>query len=737
MKTKSDETTIKLNLKVFLDFLDPALWEKWQIDCGLTEFIFYTGIHKQLALPKTLMENEEVKSLFLEIICTDDWKTHAEINMLNHSVTNQYVESYVDKVHKLTDALCKTHQDELKLLVYYAVAIRFYIEKTELKLPLPTHKGTEEDAHKEYARLKDTQAQLLSLGSPIGKSAANFFMEDVRFECATKNKTYKVNWDTPLLIGKLVTWMKYHKSISNQTMTNLKNDNVVSSFRPAAVKYLVHYIHEKDKDVKISSYLNLCGGWGCRLVGALSTPEITRYIQTDPNPELLPISKQIYEAYDPQKQTEAHFYDKPMEDLTIDELCPNGKKNQLVFFSPPFFNKEKYKGELQSHKRYSKPESWLRDFLYKSLQVSYASLDNGILAINLADILYGRGVQLKLTDCLIHLLEVNMANYFTKFSEPLIYPTAGKAPPSYIYMYKTKPYHASLNTYPNFEMQTAWRVKKEDRPIKIKTTDSTKKEPKKATKPKIITSKPSINNTTLFELHKCIERLDTLEKVAEYYGCSSNDVERRIMDWGFTLSFEKLKYTYASSATEKPIKMYKNWQMIDNDLMIDYQPFDPNTLYLSYFNCNPYNPYGFMSDPTSDFVPLQIICSNPYNKIVSCTYLTPTRTLLNYPLLFNYLAEQGMIKQWVEIPNYYECIPKINNTFQQTDEDISITEIEIEEDTIEIKEILTEKEDFAMDIIKPSPGRSAFSLFNPQQGTKTTREPENEDVANKKICYGS
>jgi len=331
---------------------------------------------------------------------------------------------------------------------------------------------SEKEAKKDYELLKNTSGNKLSLNNMTGKKAANFFMEEVRFQCPNDHKTYVEYWNKPILIGRLVTWMKHFNSISNATFNRIRNDHVVSAFRPAAVKYLVNYIHEKDSNIKISSYLNLCGGWGCRLVGALSTPEITRYIQTDPNPDLFPITKQIYETYDPEKKTEVHLYDQPMEDLTPEQLCPNGKKNQFVFFSPPFFAKEKYKGAMQSHIRYPEKESWCNDFLYQSLKVSYFALENGILAINLANILTNRGAEFKLTDCLVHLLEVNMANYFTKFSEPLVYPNK-KAPPSFIYMYKTKPYKDSLGIYPAFTMQPGWIVKKENRTNRIKSNTTT------------------------------------------------------------------------------------------------------------------------------------------------------------------------------------------------------------------------------------------------------------------------
>lgn len=652
MRNKSEKTLNRINLKTFLDFLDPKLWEKWHKSCGLTEFNFIFNL-KILHLPTELITNERLKTLLLKIITVDTWDEALGINISQYTVPKSYVEPYLDEVKTLPDELCKSHQDELELLVYYAVATRFYIEKSLQKVPLPSAKRSEAEAMSDYNDLKNLPGHLLNLESRDGKIATNFFMEEARYKCVIEGKkSYPEHWNTPNLIGKLVTWLKKHNSIAPKTINQLKTDTVVSAFKPAAVKYLVHYIHEKDSNIKISSYLNLCGGWGCRLVGALSTPEITRYIQTDPNPDLLPITKKIYEAYDPKKETEAHFYDKPMEDLTVDQLCPDGKKNQLVFFSPPYFQKERYHGDLQSHKRYPKLEAWCNEFLYKSLQQSYIALDNGILAINLSNILDGRKNEVKLVDCLVHLLEVNMANYFTKFAKPLVYPTNGKGSPSYIFMYKTKPYSESLRIYPAFIMQPGWSIKKEDR-VKVPKLKATKKEEHpNVTQP--VVAKPSINHTTLFHLHQVIEHYKTLDEVADYYRCTTLDIVKRISDWDLRLSFEKLKYNYAISDT-RPVIFYTNWQIVNNNLLLDNQPFNDKTLYVSYINSYPEAPQGLTLTPESDSYPVQVMGYNPRGEFINQTIAMPKQRGFDTQLLLDILINHGFMKKWLEIPHYHEC----------------------------------------------------------------------------------
>lgn len=664
MQRKNDAQVIKksgviiLDLKLFLDYLDSSLWEQWHVQCNLTVFPFYSGRNERLEVPDDLMKNEGLKSLLLKILNKDDWTEHPGIDMKKNHVKNSYVESNLKEANELKDEICKGHQEKLKLLVYFAVAIRFYIERRLQKTPLPSTKVSIDMAMEDYKCLEGTPGKDLDFGSSKGQKAANYFMEEVRYKCPAESKTFAEYCNAPRLIGKLVTRMKNYNEISNSSFNRIKLDTVVSPFRPAAVKYLVHYVHEKDSDIKIKSYLNLCGGWGCRLVGALSTPEITRYIQTDPNPELLPISKTIHETYDPEKKTTVYLYDQPMEDLTEEQLCPNGEKNQLIFFSPPFFNKEKYNGDLQSYQRYPKLETWCNEFLYKSLQVSYFSLENGILAINLANILTNQGNEIKLTDCLIHLLEATMANYFTKFVEPMVYPNKN-APPSYIYIYKTKPYSDSLGLYPQFKWEKKWVLRKEDRPQKGKnleinssTTTTTTSSGQEHRLPRVIALKPSINDTTLVNLHQCIERFNTLEEVADNYGCSVTAVIRRISDWDLKLSYEKLKYNYVSSQLRN-IYFYNNWHINEEVLYIDNQPFNPNVIYLSSININPYNPNGFTTLPGNNL--MQVICANPRGKVVTQTINVPQFVPHIVSSVLGCLADHGLIKKWMVIPHYNEC----------------------------------------------------------------------------------
>jgi DNA methylase. len=63
-------------------------------------------------------------------------------------------------------------------------------------------------------------------------------------------------------------------------------------------------------------------------------------------------------------------------------------KFDLIFTSPPYFDKEKYnQSELQSYKMYKEFDSWMQNFLFKTIELRTKNLKSGgYLVINISDI---------------------------------------------------------------------------------------------------------------------------------------------------------------------------------------------------------------------------------------------------------------------------------------------------------------------------------------------------------------
>jgi hypothetical protein len=184
------------------------------------------------------------------------------------------------------------------------------------------------------------------------------------------------------------------------------------------------YAHESKLRTRPNLTVNkICDwstGWGDRLLGTLASVNslnIDQYIGTDPNTSLhedyvnisqtfVPsgyvvdpakdvnnddlIKVEYKHQFDPTKTLKIQIHKKPAEDLTNEELHEG--ESDLMLTSIPYFNKELYAGEQQSHRRYQTYEnetedkkSWKEGFLIPFVNQSVKSLRNGgVIAVNTA-----------------------------------------------------------------------------------------------------------------------------------------------------------------------------------------------------------------------------------------------------------------------------------------------------------------------------------------------------------------
>ena len=127
--------------------------------------------------------------------------------------------------------------------------------------------------------------------------------------------------------------------------------------------------------------------WGDRLAGFyVSSAE--EYFGIDPNTKVFEtyhtqekFYRQLQEKYRfPKKK--CTFVNKPAEDTDIPE-----NYFDIMFTSPPYFDVEVYsKDETQSCIRYQELDSWIENFLFKSLEKAFKSLNtDGRLLVNISD----------------------------------------------------------------------------------------------------------------------------------------------------------------------------------------------------------------------------------------------------------------------------------------------------------------------------------------------------------------
>lgn len=143
--------------------------------------------------------------------------------------------------------------------------------------------------------------------------------------------------------------------------------------------------------------LDFSSGWGDRLLGAVASRRVSRYIAIDPNETLHSPYSQIVDVIVKKNPLENG---RPMAVEVLShgaEQLPLVEEGtvDLVFTSPPYWDLEIYTQVAgQSVDLFSTFDSWLRGFLFEALRRSYYRLKSGgRLLLHIRDI---RGTQLVL-----------------------------------------------------------------------------------------------------------------------------------------------------------------------------------------------------------------------------------------------------------------------------------------------------------------------------------------------------
>lgn len=228
----------------------------------------------------------------------------------------------------------------------------------------------------------------------IGNKASDYFQQEERWKCdATGYPSPEKTWATEkfrLTLFKALFSLK----IATINPTNLRTiislrKYIAAQFRPSAAKL----IYDK---FKAETVLDFSMGWGDRILGAHVSDSVKKYVGIDPNLSLFPnYWKQIahYDTLGKSKDFKLIYGRAEDESIVLDE------EFDLIFTSPPYFDKEKYdQSENQSYIMYKKFDSWMENFLFKTIELRTKNLKSGgHLVINISDI-YTRKKHYKICD---------------------------------------------------------------------------------------------------------------------------------------------------------------------------------------------------------------------------------------------------------------------------------------------------------------------------------------------------
>jgi len=258
----------------------------------------------------------------------------------------------------------------------------------------PYYKIEKEKAEKIFKKLQDYDSNLVCENDIFSQDmkglslAWQYFPHafDVLTGKSTKTPLKQFNNDDSfrVCLNKVFDWCVKHedaKMSENRIRQGLKffgGINGVSNFRPTVAKYI--YDNYSGHGV----VWDMCAGWGGRLLGALVSSKVKKYIGTEPSTKTFQGLNKLAKDFLP------HCKNKKIEihNRTCEDFIQKPHSLDLCFTSPPYFDTEKYSTETtQSCLRYPTRQKWKEGFLFKTLKLCHVYLKiNGYLVINIANV---------------------------------------------------------------------------------------------------------------------------------------------------------------------------------------------------------------------------------------------------------------------------------------------------------------------------------------------------------------
>ena len=230
----------------------------------------------------------------------------------------------------------------------------------------------------------------------VGNKASDYFHQVQRWKCdATGYPSPQKTWETERFRLTLFKAL-FSLSVTEINPTVLRNlislrKYIAAQFRPSAAKYIYDYFQAE-------TVLDFSMGWGDRILGAHTSEYVKKYVGFDPNLNLIDgYTKQIIEYQKIGTPMKFKLFPWGAEDPNINTT----DKFDLVFTSPPYFDKEKYdQSEQQSYKKYKVFDDWMQNFLFKTIELRTQNLKSGgHLVINISDI-YTRKKRFEICDAM-------------------------------------------------------------------------------------------------------------------------------------------------------------------------------------------------------------------------------------------------------------------------------------------------------------------------------------------------
>jgi hypothetical protein len=313
------------------------------------------------------------------------------VSSVDYNVLSKFLDE--DKLSLDYHKVCSSLE---KLEIEDAVDIIF---KYYRKNGFPHYTIREEEKHEQIRKLQNFKHEQILEGDEITQTmnglrlAWSYFPQFWEVPCGNAKTTPMENFhnDDKLkeVIKKTIKWHYNHSDkphwTGNRFRQNIKiygGTQTVSNFRPTAAKYIYETYGGDGVTWDMSC------GWGGRLLGALSSKRIKKYIGTEPSTKTFEGLNKIKDEFSYLgKEVELHCLGS--------EVFRPKEKVDLCFTSPPYFNTEKYADEpTQSYIKFPTEQEWINGFLFQTLQNTFDSTKvNGYLLLNIANTSSGKNIE--------------------------------------------------------------------------------------------------------------------------------------------------------------------------------------------------------------------------------------------------------------------------------------------------------------------------------------------------------
>jgi hypothetical protein len=218
----------------------------------------------------------------------------------------------------------------------------------------------------------------------LGLNLVNMFHPQMWEVQCGNSKTPKQVFDSDILFKNAILKRIKYSDTKLQPFNIRKSlkafgSQSVSNFRPTIAKWVC------ERYGNGGEVLDPCSGYSGRLLGAL-TSNVTQYIGIDPDYRQVNGGNSLIAKLNTIGLVESSgvILQNAFEDTPIDK-----ESYDLVFTSPPYYNKEKYSyDDTQSWIRYPTISEWIQNFLYPLVDKSMIGLRHGgYLVLNVGDFL--------------------------------------------------------------------------------------------------------------------------------------------------------------------------------------------------------------------------------------------------------------------------------------------------------------------------------------------------------------